>query len=373
MTWLILLALMQSWQAGAPMPTPRFGMATAVVDGKVFAIGGGTGAYHPMTVPAVESYDPVADSWTTGYQPMPQARWFVGGAELSGKMLVIGGTDGRRTYARVDRFDPVTNTWDTLAALPEPLEGCGVCKYDDRVYVVGGYSDAESYSKRVYMFLPSTGLGRWLEVDSLGLARTIPGAAVAGGRMYAVGGKYFNHTSSVEHYADREWNRESRSMATPRAGMGLVGYDSILVAIGGVAYGGRLSTVEVLNTTGGPWYYSDPLPHDLSYPGAEFAGDKVVVMGGIQRYNAVRSVYTHVPWTGIQEPEMEPVPLPGLPTVLSGPLRLDQPLRYEVFDRTGSLVLEGTGPDQLELKRGIWFVTLVDDDTRATHKVTVVR
>jgi hypothetical protein len=304
---------------------------------------------------------------------MPVPRWFSAGAVLDGKIFVVGGTDGRVDHSRVDRFDPVANTWDTVASLPRPLEAPGACTYEGHVYVVGGYSTYGSYSKRVFKFLPSTGLGRWVEVDSLRVPRTSLGVAVAGGRMYAVGGRYFNNLSTAEFYVQGNWHPERMPMSTSRSGLGVVGYGHIVAAIGGMGHGGRLSSVEILSTTAGEWWYGDPLPGNRAFLGAAYAGGKVVVIGGLESMNGVATVNTHVPWTGIQESEVEPIPVTGLPTVLSGPLRLERPVGYEVYDHTGSRVASGNGPGELRLARGVWFVRTTDGKVSATHKVTVVR
>ena len=47
-----------AWMRKADMPTPRAGLSASVVDGKIYAIGGGA----PVTT--VEQYDPVTDTWT---------------------------------------------------------------------------------------------------------------------------------------------------------------------------------------------------------------------------------------------------------------------------------------------------------------------
>lgn len=51
------------WSRKADMPTRRLGLSTSVVNGKLYAIGGGysiEGSHSRI----VEEYDPVTDSWT---------------------------------------------------------------------------------------------------------------------------------------------------------------------------------------------------------------------------------------------------------------------------------------------------------------------
>jgi N-acetylneuraminic acid mutarotase len=51
-----------SWSLGAPMPTPRYALTVAVADGKIYAIGGLTGAFVTVVQKdSNEQYDPLKD------------------------------------------------------------------------------------------------------------------------------------------------------------------------------------------------------------------------------------------------------------------------------------------------------------------------
>lgn len=79
------------WETKAAMPTPRFAAAAAVVDGRVWVIGGAGLMGRPSS--AVEVYDPAADSWTV-QPPLRRARAFPAVGVLNGKIHVIGGVAG---------------------------------------------------------------------------------------------------------------------------------------------------------------------------------------------------------------------------------------------------------------------------------------
>ena len=84
-----LEAAESSWSTKAPMPTARFGLTTSVVDGKIYAVGGGDSAYKPY-LPDVEIYDPATDSWAAG-KAMPEVRLGHAAAVVGGKIYVMGG------------------------------------------------------------------------------------------------------------------------------------------------------------------------------------------------------------------------------------------------------------------------------------------
>jgi N-acetylneuraminic acid mutarotase len=75
------------WQTRNPLPTPRSGIAAAILDSKIFVFGGEapSGTFHQ-----VEAYDPQSDSWST-YAPMPTARHGLGAVTLGERLYVVSG------------------------------------------------------------------------------------------------------------------------------------------------------------------------------------------------------------------------------------------------------------------------------------------
>ncbi len=78
-----------AWSEGAPMPTPRSGMAVAVYHGIIFAIGGeARGMASAYTTN--EGYDPATNRWSE-YVPLPEGRHGTGGAVVDGLLYVPAG------------------------------------------------------------------------------------------------------------------------------------------------------------------------------------------------------------------------------------------------------------------------------------------
>jgi len=78
-----------SWSTKEPMPTARSGLGVAVVDGKIYAIGGS----NPSYLGTNEMYDPETDTWSNGTQ-MPTPRYNLGVAVVNDTLYAIGGYDG---------------------------------------------------------------------------------------------------------------------------------------------------------------------------------------------------------------------------------------------------------------------------------------
>lgn len=72
------------------MPTPRWGLTTVAVNGKIYAIGGTADASRtPLRV--VEEYDPSQDSWA-GKAELVQARYIPYSSVANGRIYVFAGT-----------------------------------------------------------------------------------------------------------------------------------------------------------------------------------------------------------------------------------------------------------------------------------------
>src|SRR5437016_12348384 len=61
------------WTTKAPMPTGRYALGVAAVNGILYAVGG----YNNAVLATLEAYDPVTNTWTTK-APMPTARVYLG-------------------------------------------------------------------------------------------------------------------------------------------------------------------------------------------------------------------------------------------------------------------------------------------------------
>jgi N-acetylneuraminic acid mutarotase len=134
-----------TWSAAAPLATRRNAAAAAVVDGKLYVIGGrapGIRASDQTSLASVEVYDPATNTWRAG-PDLPQARSGAAAVALGGKVYVLGGesTPGgvRNT---VSRLDPATGSWTELAGMPFSAHGLAAVVVDEAIVVMGGFSSA---------------------------------------------------------------------------------------------------------------------------------------------------------------------------------------------------------------------------------------
>ncbi len=125
-----------TWSPIARYPVPIADNAAAAAGGKVYSFGGpnGSGAEKKAFV-----YDPDADSWSP-LPDMPTGRGKPAVAFVGGLLYVFGGWDaGGTPVGSVDAFNPISNTWSTLAATnPKPRAAAGVAVAGGKVYLTGG-------------------------------------------------------------------------------------------------------------------------------------------------------------------------------------------------------------------------------------------
>lgn len=192
-----------AWDATlAPMPTPRAGLAVAVVGNAIYAIGGRLATGGPcsgLAVPAVERYDIDTDTWSA-VAPLPFARSDLAAATVGGKIYVFGGCGGPVGFLNdVDVYDPTTDTW-SAAPTDMPTARAGfysVATKGGTVYAIGGWDGVipglttnESYK---------VAQDKW--TTGLPPMPTGRGEAVAvghGGRIYVVGGARPGFGASVD-------------------------------------------------------------------------------------------------------------------------------------------------------------------------------
>jgi len=105
--------------------------------------------------------DAEAAAWTYG-ESMSQRRSYVAAADIDGKIYAAGGMVGEtgRPLDLLARYDPETDSWETLRRLPEPIRAGAAASVDGILYVTGG-STAEGSTDAVYAYDPET--GEWSE------------------------------------------------------------------------------------------------------------------------------------------------------------------------------------------------------------------
>jgi N-acetylneuraminic acid mutarotase len=127
------------WLTIESIPTPRDHLAAAVVDSKLYAVGGRLAFDYSRNLDVNEEYNLAGapGSWTTRAR-MPTARSGIAAAAVGGRIYVFGGEAPEGTFDENEAYDPETDTWETMAPMPTARHGLGAAVVGDTIYVIGG-------------------------------------------------------------------------------------------------------------------------------------------------------------------------------------------------------------------------------------------
>ncbi|HLY62574.1 MAG TPA: kelch repeat-containing protein [Terriglobia bacterium] len=234
-----------SWTTKAPIPTSVNGAAAGVVNGILYVVGGVTTGPSGggLELNLVQAYNPKSDIWSLR-TPMPTARDGMAVAVLDGILYAVGGfkipiTTPGGDVGTLEAYDPKSNTWASLAPMPTPRDGLALIASGGLLYAVGGFVPTRTppYFQievgLVEVYDPKT--NSWSTRTSMPTPRGIFSAAAIDGIIYAVGGSSDTVlTPTVDTYEPETdtWSSEA-PMLTPRASLvaGVVG--DVLYAVGG--------------------------------------------------------------------------------------------------------------------------------------------
>jgi hypothetical protein len=140
-----------TWETKTPMPHPEYWYSSAVVDNKIYIIGGLT-----------QIYDTETDTWTNG-TACPQVNWVSAAAATTGqyapvRIYVLGGGYGffEIAYDDFNRiYDPANDSWSFGAPLPKALGKLAAVNINDTIYALGGIVFAEINANINAQYIPA--------------------------------------------------------------------------------------------------------------------------------------------------------------------------------------------------------------------------
>jgi N-acetylneuraminic acid mutarotase len=302
LTSLMLIGLLETtsmsqeagtWTQKADMPTARCIMDSAVVDGKIYVIGGAPVSQGAIAV--VEEYDPATDTWRTRAD-MPTARQMETVAAVDGIIYVIGGNEGLpagdRDLSVVEAYDPATDTWTRKADMPAARCGPTSAVVNGIIYVIGGMSatpagyqadDVEVLST-VEAYDPAT--DKWTRKADMPTARYYSAACVVDGRIYVFGGKtewgeVFVSTVEVYDPATDTWTQASDMPGARREHSASVVAGKMYI-IGGDRVPGTPTPliVDVYDPSTDTWTTATRIPYPKWFHTAAVVDGKIYTFGG---------------------------------------------------------------------------------------------
>jgi len=302
-----------TWTQKADMPTPRWGHSAAVVNGKIYVIGGlmsEPSFLNAESIAAVEEYDPATDTWTRKTD-MPAPRGYLYGSHpvLDEKIYVIGGGNrGQAMIARVDVYDPATDTWTRVADMPTARLAMARAAWNGKIYVFGGLTGrlptpritvnvTEVYDPQIDMWAEAAPMPRGVWEHS---------ALVVEDKIYVIGGASAQNAERILQVYDPR--TDTWTDATPFPS-NVRGFSASFLCNEIYVFGGWFNSGQwpqadtwVYDPTMDTWTEGIPLPDVRSEFSTSVVNGRIYAIGGSPRPHNLQATST------VYELNLEPPP-----------------------------------------------------------------
>jgi N-acetylneuraminic acid mutarotase len=240
-----------TWFTLAAMPSSRQELATAVLNGEIYAIAG----YDTsgMSTNTVEVYNPTTDAWRSAAS-LPIANNHEAAAVAAGTLYTFGG-ESNRTFA----YDPNQDAWSEVASM-HYMHGNtpAVAVIGEHIYVAGGTGPGMQQNE-VEVYDPSA--NTWTILAAMNVPRNHTSGGAIGGKFYVAGGRDSPQAAAALEVYDPQTNLWTRltDLPTPRSGLAAGVVNGSLYTFGGEQP--RLfSEVEAYNPADNTWRQLTPMP-----------------------------------------------------------------------------------------------------------------
>ena len=256
-----------TWHTAANMPTPRVAARTAVFSNEIYTFGGydrkgPRGAFRYKK--NVEMYDTGTDTWVKK-RDMPTLRNGFMPAVVDGKIYVIGGSVHDKKLDRdvatglVEVYDPLTNRWEKRADMPTERGATDAVVVDGKIYVIGGYNWqwgplVDKFVTSIEEYNPKT--DQWHELPDMPMLKFWFASVAIDNEIYTMGGAYTPGGNRITRFGDvdvynpttNKW-REVQALTIPKTTWAVV-VKGTIYALGGLKDGGQFSPIVEAFDTG---------------------------------------------------------------------------------------------------------------------------
>jgi len=262
-----------SWETMASMPTARSSFGVAVIDGKIYAIGGfGGGALSSN-----EEYDPVTNTWTTKAN-MPTARESFGIAVWQNRIYAIGGRTNNGLTSVNEVYDPATDTWENKKSMLTSRFGVVANVVGGKIYVIGGAPGVKSdfiKINEVYDLSTDT----WATETPMTYSDSLYDSVVVDSKIYVVG--------TLTQIYDPEIDAWSLGAPPPVPVHGTIGATTGLWAAkriyllgGNLPHGNTTNLNQIYNPEDNTWTVGTPMTYDRAGLAIANVNDTLYALGG---------------------------------------------------------------------------------------------
>ncbi|VUC35656.1 unnamed protein product [Clonostachys rosea] len=296
------------WQDAAPIPiAPRQEHTTVALSPSTLAILGGivpSDSFY-STTDMMQLYHIKNNSWTSAASiPLPLNH--ANAAVVDGKLYLLGGLavapDGAwRAVPDCWVYTPNNNRWSAISPMPNGTArgSAAVGVHEKTIYLAGGMTTLDipggGYQDSVDTLISfDTHSGKWKTHlrQNLPEGRDHAGSAVIGSTHYVLGGRYFGQQGKRDtvfsldlRNPDATWQTSPARMPTPRGGVSTGVFGSEIYIFGGegnteAGSNGVFHETEVYNVASRTWAKMAPMRLPTHGTSAVTVGHRVYIPGG---------------------------------------------------------------------------------------------
>uniref|UniRef100_A0A3B3DUN8 Kelch-like family member 29 n=1 Tax=Oryzias melastigma TaxID=30732 RepID=A0A3B3DUN8_ORYME len=218
------------------------------------------GTESGVMVADVWCYMSLLDNWNL-VSRMTVARCRHNSLVYDGKLYTIGGLGVSGNLDHVERYDTITNTWETVSPLPKPVHSAAATVCGGKIYVFGGVNEAGRSAGVLQSYEPQS--NSWSFIESPMIDNKYAPAVSLNGFIFILGGAYARATTIYD--PDKGNIKAGPNMNHSRQFCSAVVLDGKIYATGGIvsSEGPALGNMETFDPCSNSWTLLQSLPCPL--------------------------------------------------------------------------------------------------------------
>ncbi|XP_074540836.1 kelch-like protein 29 isoform X1 [Halichoeres trimaculatus] len=246
------------WYPLASLPFYDRDFFSVISAGDNIYLSGGTES--GVMVADVWCYMSLLDNWNL-VSRMTVARCKHNSLVYDGKLYTIGGLGVSGNLDHVERYDTITNQWETIAPLPKPVHSAAATVCGGKVYVFGGVNEAGRSAGVLQSYVPQS--NTWSFIESPMIDNKYAPAVSLNGLIFILGGAYARATTIYD--PDKGNIKAGPNMNHSRQFCSAVILDGKIYTTGGIvsSEGPALGNMETLDPSTNTWMPLQSLPCPL--------------------------------------------------------------------------------------------------------------
>ncbi len=267
------------WVTKTPMQTPRLKFSAATVNGLIYVMGGGdalSGVTPKPPMTTVEIYNPANDTWSTG-AAMPLAVSEAMSAVVNGKIYVIGGKpDLNPASNAVQEYDPVANSWSLKTTMPDSRYAAAAMAYNNLIYIAGGTGTGTELDS-LLIYDPTA--DSWSAGSQMSQARHGQSGAEVNAQLLVYGGYNLSgYLGTLESYNPLQDTWTTKTSGMPRTEVGVAVDSGLFYAFGGNnALSRTLDSSAMYDSVTDTWTSKTAMPVAIGFARAVTVNGKIYV------------------------------------------------------------------------------------------------